>query len=145
MDSVEFEGTSETIHLFESLGTGALAGMLATVCHGVVLMYSITSRSSFDSIPTWKEFFLQKRRCDTFPMILIATSCDTAGEQKRKVSADEGRALADQIGCPFLEVSAKDNIRVDDAMFQLLIEIKKYRELQGLTEISSTRRRCVVS
>ena len=55
--------------------------------------------------------------------ILIGNKCDW--EEKRAVSTDQGQALADELGIPFLEVSAKSNINVEKAFFSLASDIKK--------------------
>jgi GTPase SAR1 family protein len=55
--------------------------------------------------------------------ILIGNKCDW--EEKRAVSTEQGQALADELGIPFLEVSAKSNINVDQAFYSLAGDIKK--------------------
>lgn len=54
--------------------------------------------------------------------ILIGNKCDW--EEKRAVSTEQGQALADELGIPFLEVSAKSNINVDKAFYSLASDIK---------------------
>lgn len=55
--------------------------------------------------------------------ILIGNKCDW--EEKRAVSVEQGQALADELGIPFMEVSAKSNINVEKAFFSLASDIKK--------------------
>lgn len=55
--------------------------------------------------------------------ILIGNKCDW--EDKRVVSTEQGQALADELGIPFLEVSAKSNINIDQAFYSLAADIKK--------------------
>jgi len=55
--------------------------------------------------------------------ILIGNKCDW--EEKRVVSTERGQQLADELGIPFLEVSAKSNINVEKAFFSLAADIKK--------------------
>lgn len=55
--------------------------------------------------------------------ILIGNKCDW--EEKRAVSTEQGQALADELGVPFMEVSAKSNINVEKAFFSLASDIKK--------------------
>lgn len=55
--------------------------------------------------------------------ILIGNKCDW--EEKRAVSTEQGQALADELGIPFMEVSAKSNINVEKAFFSLASDIKK--------------------
>jgi len=55
--------------------------------------------------------------------ILIGNKCDW--EEKRAVTTERGQQLADELGIPFLEVSAKSNINVDKAFYSLATDIKK--------------------
>lgn len=55
--------------------------------------------------------------------ILIGNKCDW--EEKRVVSVEQGQGLADELGIPFLEVSAKSNINIDKAFYSLAADIKK--------------------
>ena len=41
------------------------------------------------------------------------------------MSTEQGQALADELGIPFLEVSAKSNINIDKAFYNLAADIKK--------------------
>ena len=55
--------------------------------------------------------------------ILIGNKCDW--EEKRVVSTERGQQLADELGIPFLEVSAKTNTNIDKAFYSLAADIKK--------------------
>jgi Ras-related protein Rab-8A len=55
--------------------------------------------------------------------ILIGNKCDW--EEKRVISPEQGQALADELGIPFMEVSAKANINVEKAFFSLAADIKR--------------------
>jgi GTPase SAR1 family protein len=54
--------------------------------------------------------------------ILIGNKCDW--EEKRIVSTERGQQLADELGIPFMEVSAKNNINIDKAFYTLASDIK---------------------
>jgi GTPase SAR1 family protein len=68
--------------------------------------------------------------------ILIGNKCDW--EEKRAVSTERGQQLADELGIPFLEVSAKSNINVDKAFYSLAADIKKRLIDSARTEGAST-------
>lgn len=55
--------------------------------------------------------------------ILIGNKCDW--EEKRQVSTEQGQALANELGIPFMEVSAKSNINIEKAFYSLAGDIKK--------------------
>lgn len=97
---------------------------------GFLLVYSITSRQSFEEIQTFEQQILRVKDKDYFPIILVGNKCDLEGE--RQVTREEGQALARQFNCKFIETSAKSRLNVDNAFYDLVREIRRYnREMSG--------------
>lgn len=97
---------------------------------GFLLVYSITSRQSFEEIMTFQQQILRVKDKDYFPIILVGNKCDLDSE--RMVSKEEGEQLARNFGCKFIETSAKSRINVDNAFYDLVREIRRYnREISG--------------
>ncbi|KAI7907493.1 ras-like protein 1 [Cokeromyces recurvatus] len=95
---------------------------------GFLLVYSITSRMSFEEITTFYQQICRVKDRDYFPMVLIGNKCDL--ETDRQVSSQEGRDLAKNFGCHFIETSAKQRIHVDEAFFEVVRDIRKYNKEQ---------------
>lgn len=95
---------------------------------GFVLVYSITSRLSFEEVNTFYQQIRRVKDRDFFPMILVGNKCDL--ESDRQVSSQEGRDLAKSFGCPFSETSAKQRIRVDDVFYDVVREIRRMNKEQ---------------
>jgi len=95
---------------------------------GFLLVYSITSRNSFEEISTFHQQILRVKDQDSFPVIVVANKCDL--EYERQVGMNEGRDLAKHFGCKFIETSAKQRINVDEAFSNLVREIRKYNKEQ---------------
>ena len=97
---------------------------------GFLLVYSITSRQSFEEIQTFEQQILRVKDKDYFPIILVGNKCDLEGE--RMVSREEGQALARKFNCKLIETSAKSRVNVDNAFYELVREIRRYnREMSG--------------
>ncbi|RYP48131.1 hypothetical protein DL768_005928 [Monosporascus sp. mg162] len=97
---------------------------------GFLLVYSITSRQSFEEITTFQQQILRVKDKDYFPMVVVGNKCDL--ESEREVPRSEGEALAKTFGCKFIETSAKSRINVDKAFYDIVREIRRYnREPQG--------------
>ena len=97
---------------------------------GFLLVYSITSRQSFEEIQTFEQQILRVKDKDYFPIILVGNKCDLEGE--RQVSREEGAALARSFNCRFIETSAKSRVNVDNAFYDLVREIRRYnREMSA--------------
>ncbi|KAG1444693.1 hypothetical protein G6F56_010190 [Rhizopus delemar] len=95
---------------------------------GFILVYSITSCLSFEEVNTFYQQIRRVKDRDLFPMILVGNKCDLEGD--RQVSSQEGRDLAKGFGCPFVETSAKQRIRVDDVFHDVVREIRRINKEQ---------------
>ncbi|CAN6663721.1 ras-related protein Sec4p [Trichomonascus vanleenenianus] len=89
---------------------------------GILLVYDVCDRKSFNNIRTWYENVKEHANEDVV-LILVGNKCDM-GEQ-RVVTFDEGKALADELGIPFMEASAKTRDHVDDSFFSLARRVKE--------------------
>ena len=118
---------------------------------GFLLVYSVSSRESFEETVTNYQQILRFKKKGSFPAIIVANKCDL--EQKREigihgkslfpphinpfipqtklphflafVTSQEGQELARYLGCMFIETSAKKDIRVDEAFTNLLRGVHK--------------------
>jgi len=96
---------------------------------GFLLVYSITSRTSFIEIATFQQQILRVKDKDYFPVIVVGNKCDL--DIDRAVSQQEGRDLASHFSCRFIETSAKAKINVDEAFYNLVREIRRYNKEQA--------------
>ncbi|KAH8831308.1 ras family-domain-containing protein [Flagelloscypha sp. PMI_526] len=107
---------------------GAMREQYMRTGEGFLLVYSITSRNSFEEISTFHQQILRVKDQDVFPVIVVANKCDL--EYERQVGMNEGRDLARHFGCRFIETSAKARTNVDEAFMMLVREIRKYNKEQ---------------
>ena len=91
---------------------------------GFLIVYSVASRSSFEAVTNFRDQVLRVKDEDHYPMIILGNKCDL--ENEREVPVAEGRELAKQLGCPFLETSAKARINVEEAFYEVVREIRKF-------------------
>jgi len=89
-----------------------------------VVVYSITDRNTFDDVNGHREFILTSKDATKGPMIMVGNKCDR--EDDRQVSTAEGKALADALGMPFFETSAKKRTNVDEAFTSLVRLARTY-------------------
>lgn len=96
---------------------------------GFLLVYAITSRSSFDEISTFREQILRVKDKESVPMVLVGNKADL--EDERQVTVQEGIDCGRLYKSPVLETSAKTRINVEEAFYQLVREIRKDRQAAG--------------
>jgi len=96
---------------------------------GFLCVYSITNRSSFDEINNFRDQIKRVKDADQVPMVIVGNKMDL--ESERVVSHNEGQELASMYGCPFMETSAKARLRVEDAFYELVREIRKSAQGAG--------------
>lgn len=89
---------------------------------GFLMLYAITSRSSFEEISVFHDQILRVKDTDKVPMIVCGNKCDM--EAERQVTTQEGLELSHKYNIPFLETSAKCRINVDDAFFEIVRQIR---------------------
>ncbi|KAF4748882.1 hypothetical protein FOZ62_004303 [Perkinsus olseni] len=79
---------------------------------GVLLIYDMTDPKSFENVDYWVRN-LDEHADKTVQKLLVGNKADMAA--KRKVSTEEGQALADKYGMAFFETSAKSGLNVEQA------------------------------
>jgi len=90
---------------------------------GFLMVYAITSRSSFEELVGFKEQILRVKDTDKVPMVVVGNKSDL--ESERQVSTQQGQDLAKSFGAPFFETSAKTRVNVEESFYQLVREIRK--------------------
>ncbi|KAH3761859.1 Ras subfamily protein [Pelomyxa schiedti] len=83
-----------------------------------LVVYSISSRSSFEEATTMRDHVLRIKDAATVPLLLVGNKCDL--EVQRQVTRAEGEELARSWGLPFIETSAKSRINVEESFFELV-------------------------
>ncbi|XP_063729261.1 ras-related protein M-Ras-like [Symsagittifera roscoffensis] len=91
---------------------------------GFMLVFSVIDHSSLDGIPPLHKQILRVKDVDTCPMILVANKIDLV--HQRKIYSNQGEEMAQKLGIPYVETSAKDPpVNVDKAFHDLVGLIKK--------------------
>ena len=90
---------------------------------GIILAYDCTNESSFANIRNWVQQ-IKLHATDSVARILIGNKCDLPD---KRVTSEQGQALARELGIPFFETSAKSNINIHETFYQLAKQIKDNR------------------
>eukprot|EP01120_Amphizonella_sp_Union-15-10_P008559 TRINITY_DN3098_c0_g1_i1.p1 TRINITY_DN3098_c0_g1~~TRINITY_DN3098_c0_g1_i1.p1 ORF type:complete len:194 (-),score=34.02 TRINITY_DN3098_c0_g1_i1:123-683(-) len=96
---------------------------------GYILVYTVTDSYSFEMVQVINDRILSGLGRTKVPRVLVGNKRDLA--LQRKITEDQGKALANKWGCAFVETSAKRNENIDSVFLLLINEIKKQSFEQG--------------
>lgn len=113
--SVDVDGYTCMLEILDTAGTEqftAMRDLYMKTGHGFLLVYSVTSQSTFNDLQDLREQILRVKDADHVPMVLVGNKIDL--EEERVVSKELGQAQAVEYGCSFMETSAKEKINVTE-------------------------------
>jgi len=126
---IEVDGKTVKLQIWDACGQERLRPLIASYygsAHGVMLVYDVTNRASYDSVRDRWLVDVQKNGSHKQVRMLVGTKADVPVEEPlthRQVQASEGQSLAGQLGISAVEVSAKTGRQVDEAFQQLTLEM----------------------
>ena len=108
---------------------------------GMILVYSICDRGSFDVVQRQLQQIQCSRKPSSVPVIIVGNKRDL--QRHRSVSSEEGRLLALSQSCGFFEVSAAETYHGVLLVFHQLVDL--VRETRALRKANAGVRRIVRS
>jgi GTPase SAR1 family protein len=91
-----------------------------------MILYSVADQSSFDNAQTMRKKIERAKDVESFPMVLVGNKCDLAN---KAILTERGAAKAQEMGCPFVETSAKAGVCVVHMMILCLGRILLFARL----------------
>ncbi|KAL7062343.1 hypothetical protein AAHC03_01654 [Spirometra sp. Aus1] len=140
---IEVNGSPYSLSLWDTAGAEAngmtaLAPMYYRCAEGVLLVYDITKKETFDNIKRWEDHLNYYSGTSNIVKMLVGNKIDL---DDRRVSKAEGRQLARQSSMLFVETSALTSENVN-ACFQELVSYivtsPAYLELRSSPDSTNT-------
>jgi len=128
---VEVDGKNCVLDIFDTAGHEDFSDVRDQYMRdgeGFMFVYSITYLHSFKQIRSLYEHALRIKDLDKVPAVLIGNKSDL--ENEREVSKEQGEELARELGCQFMETSAKTAKNVTEAFHAMVRAIREWRESQ---------------
>jgi len=116
---VTVNSTPQRIEVFDTCGQERfriLTGSYYNQCHGVVLVFDLTSQASLDKVPTWLKQ-IDHYTIKGTPIVLLGNKSDLKAE--RKVKQQDIEHLCAEHSLHYFETSAKDNTNVQEGFIHL--------------------------
>ncbi|CAM9500850.1 unnamed protein product [Ascophyllum nodosum] len=131
---MDIGGEPVNIHIFEfaadeanqpSARASATRSLL--LADGIFLVYDVTCRNSLELLKdTMLNAEVLGHLCRATHVLVVGAKNDTEGDKKR-VSAQEGKAFADKIGAGFVETSGREGKNVSKALFLMMVTLSESR------------------
>ena len=115
----------------------SIAPNIIKKANGIIIMYDITNKQSFDSIPEILKA-IENEKGENFPLILIGNKIDL--ENERIIKKEEGEELAEKYGMEFIEVSNKEGINIEKAGLSIINKILEKRKDDSNIETNESSR-----
>lgn len=119
-----------TVQLWDTAGQERYRSMVTAYyqqAHGIIMVYDISNRESFDNLKIWTE--MVETKCnDEIKVLLIGNKLDL--DSIREVSTKEGKQYAENNNFFYMETSAKENLKneVGEA-FEMIITFLSRKEI----------------
>ncbi|XP_075953282.1 ras-related protein Rab-8A-like [Anarhichas minor] len=138
--TIELDGKKIKLQIWDTAGQERFRTITTAYYRGatgIMLVYDIANEDSFENIKDWIRNIEEHASSDVEKMVL-GNKCEI--NDKRQVSKDRGEKLALEYGIKFMEISAKDNINVENAFLTLARDIKSKMDtkLEGNTPQGSS-------
>ena len=105
----------------------SIAFNLMKGAEGIILMYDVTKRSTFEAITDWVQS-IKEAKGENVPVVLIGNKCDL--NEEREIDKEEGENEAKKNGFLFFETSNKDGTNVEEAVLALISKVVELRKNQ---------------
>ncbi|KAI8545487.1 hypothetical protein RHMOL_Rhmol07G0043700 [Rhododendron molle] len=131
--TVEQDGKTIKLQIWDTAGQERFRTITSSYyrgAHGIIVVYDVTDQESFNNVKQWLNE-IDRYASDNVNKLLVGNKCDLTS--KKVVSYETGKALADEMGIPFLETSAKDATNVEQAFMAMAAAIKTRMASQPAT------------
>lgn len=117
--TIELKGKKIKLQIWDTAGQERFHTITTSYYRGamgIMLVYDITNSKSFDNISKWLRNIDEHASSEVVKM-LLGNKCDMSN--RRVVSKERGERIAIDHGVRFLETSAKANVNIDKAFYDL--------------------------
>jgi len=123
--TIDLNGAQVKLQIWDTAGQERFRTITSSYyrgAHGIIVVYDITNPDSFANVRKWLQE-INRYASENVQKILVGNKCDLVSE--RKVSYEDAKELADELGVTFLETSAKNATNVDVAFENMAKAIKE--------------------
>ncbi|KAG9393701.1 Small GTPase superfamily, ARF type [Carpediemonas membranifera] len=125
--TVDLDNSTIKLQIWDTAGQERFKTITAAYyrgAHGIIVVYDVTDVETFNNVRVWLEE-INRYASEDVCKLLVGNKCDL--ETRKAVEYQTAKTFAESLDIPFIETSAKDAIRVEDA-FTTISKILLNRE-----------------
>ncbi|XP_014253622.1 ras-related protein Rab-35 [Cimex lectularius] len=138
--TIDLEGEKVKLQIWDTAGQERFRTITSTYyrgTHGVIVVYDVTSGSSFANVKRW--LLEIEQNCEVVNRILVGNKNDTPDQ--KVVLTEDAQRFADQMNIQLFETSAKENLNVEEmfmAITKQVLRTKKERKERQANQNNDT-------
>ncbi|PRP75111.1 ras-related protein Rap-1b-like isoform 1 [Planoprotostelium fungivorum] len=124
--TTHIDGEQIVLDILDTAGTEQFTAMRDLYLrngHGFILVYSITSQSSFNDLRDMHEMILRVKDIDQVPLVLCGNKCDLVDQ--RVITTEQGISMGQQMKASSYESSALKNLHVEELFVDLVRQVNR--------------------
>ncbi|KAJ3432253.1 ras-related protein rabd2a-like [Anaeramoeba flamelloides] len=137
--TIDLDGKTVKLQIWDTAGQERFRTITSSYyrgAHGIIVVYDTTDLDSFNNVKTWLQE-IDRYASENVNKLLVGNKSDLVS--KRVVEHETAKSLADQLGIPFIETSAKNSSNVEEAFILMAKEIKKRQMTNNNDNVQQTR------
>lgn len=127
--TIDVDSKTIKLQLWDTAGQERFKTITSTYyrsAQGIMIVYDVTNQDSFANIQRQWLPEIQRYASSNVSLVLVGNKSDLSN--KRVISTEEGKALADTLGVSFVETSARTATQVEAAFTMISAEIMERLE-----------------
>ena len=121
---IDIEGKKMKLQIWDTAGQERFQTIALSYykgAWGIILVFSIDNRKSFENIGRWMKQ-IRDHGAEDVIILLVGNKCDLV--EGRVVSFEEAKSLAENYNISFFETSAKNDINIKEIFIKIANDIK---------------------
>lgn len=138
--TIELEGRTVKLQIWDTAGQERFKTITSSYyrgAHGIIVVYDVTDADTFTNVKSWFQE-IDRYASEGCNKLLVGNKSDMSTD--RQVEYSTGKDLADQLGIPFLETSARNSTNVEQAFLTMAKQIKDRVGTQKLASSAAAGR-----
>lgn len=119
---------------------GSVMSTFYKMANGVIFVYDVTDRESFEALNDWEKEFARLRNKEKGELAMIVIGNKSQEGLERQVTEKEGQAFAEDRGMMYAETSARGGINVVETFDHLIQQMtSEYNTIHGSRHAKRSR------